>query len=229
MYLRWAIALAGALILIAVSTITLSERVYPASTSPDNAELTLGGVSTFEQSFRTTRANLVGLTLRIRLSEPADAGLTIPIRLRYEDGPPIDIVRMALPLSAARDGELTFSFPAPIAARDPHAISDTLRMIIDAPALPPNSGPAIAAEPSPQRQGRLLINGAPSTGYDLIIIPSYQRRWIDSFWPISQMAANKPGPLGWPPLYVLLPYLYAILLLKAGSALRRALRASVDA
>lgn len=226
---RWALALLGALLVVAIGQITLSEHIDVVAITPDSQGLTLGGTTTIEQPFRATLAGLAGLTLHIRPGGPADADLQIPIRLRYEGGPPIDLVSMSLPLSAAGDGELRFSFPRPIAPRDPYALSETLRLIIDVPSLPPNSGPALIVQPAPQDRGRLQIDGAPSPGYNLAITLSYQRRWVDRLWPISAMAAGKLGLLGWPPLYALLPYLYAVLLLEGGMALRGALGAPVDA
>ncbi len=222
-YRRWALALLGALLLIAVSQIT---TVVPdeaaTSTSPDDLEVTLGGMTLIEQTFTTTRADLVGLRVRLRPGEADAPDLSIPIHLRYSDGPAIDMVSASLAAENAEGGMASIRFPPLVASRDPYLVTGTLRLILDIPAIPPGTGPLITVSRGPAARGGLIIDGIPQPGADLAITPLYQIRWVDRIWPISAMAAGKPGLLGQPPFYALLAYLY-ILGIGAGiAALRRA-------
>lgn len=225
---RWTIALLGALFAIGLGTLTTDVAPTVDQPATDQA-LTLGGITTLEQTFSTTRAGLIGLSIPVSAGAASDSDFQLSIRVRYDGGPPIDLVSASAPLSAAGDQLLSFTFPAPIDARAPRAISDTFRLYIDIPALPPSSGPAIGVQVNAQQQGRLRIDGRPAAGFDLVIIPRYRQRLIDRLWPISAMSAGKPGVLAWPPLYVLIPYIYLILLLEAATALYRAIRPPVDA
>ncbi|MBX0330758.1 hypothetical protein K2Z83_24175 [Oscillochloris sp. ZM17-4] len=220
-YIRWALALLGALLLIALSQITTLEQEQ-ADPSLNDLEITLGGIRSIEQTFTTTRPGLVGLGVRIRPGDSGDAAISIPVHLRYADGPPIDLVSATIVVGSAEDGVVSIRFPPLIASRDPYLITGTLRLSLDIPAISPNTGPKITLRKNSGAQGGMSIDGTQQPDVDLAITTLYQIRWADRIWPISAMAAGKPGLLGQPAFYVLLAYLYMLLIVEGALALRRA-------
>jgi hypothetical protein len=224
MYLRWLAALAGALLITALSMITTLD-VISIPPDPSDVELTLGGIQTIEQMVTITQPDLVGLSIRLMPTAQGNADLRIPIHLRDADGPPVDLVSVTLPVQAAEDGVLAMHFSPLSIISDPRVPTKTLKLILDIPPLPPGTGPRITVRPNLLAQGTLKIDADAGSSRDLLIAPIYQRRWADNLWPISAMARGKPGLLGWPPLYALLAYLYLITLSVGAAKLRRAITA----
>jgi hypothetical protein len=222
-YLRWLAAVAGALLITALSMITTVDPVS-APLTPADAEITLGGIKTVEQTFAITEPDLVGLAIRLSPAAQSSTNLKIPVHLRYADGPPFDLVIGDAVVRAARDGVLALRFPPITLIRDPRVPTTTLRLTLAIPKLPPGTGPTITVRAHAQGQGGIAVDGRPDPSHDLIIVPIYQRRWADQIMPISAMARGKPGLLGWPPLYPLLAYTYLIALSLGGTHLRQALQ-----
>ena len=211
--------LIGALLIVglcSITTVDVASDVAP----PDSQKLVLGGIQMIEQTFTTSRPDMVGITILLRPGGPDDANLEIPIRLRYTNGPPIDMVNMRVPVRAAQNGVLRVQFPQAIISRDPYVPTETLRLILDIPTIAPGTGPVITAYKKLLEDSAMVIDRTPQPKLVLAITPLYQRRWADSIWPISAMANGKPGFLGWPPFYVLLAYFYLITLGKGVIALR---------
>jgi hypothetical protein len=226
-YRRWALALLGALLLIGISQIATVET-GAAGVPGDDLELTLGGMPIIKQTFTTTRPGLVGLSVRLKPGRPGDAAPAIPIWLRYADGLPVDLVSASLDPARAEGGIVTVRFPPLRASRDPYLITGTLQLVLEIPAIPPSTGPLITVYRRSPTQGDLRIDGRAQPGLDLAVVPIYQSSWIDSLWPISAMAAGKPGLLGQPALYILLVYLYLLLIGAGIAALLRAYRADPE-
>ncbi|MEI7772096.1 MAG: hypothetical protein WCI67_19030 [Chloroflexales bacterium] len=222
-YLPWLAAIAGALLIIALSSITTIADASPPAEATD-IELTLGGIKTVAQTFVINQPDLAGLAIRLRPAAAGGPDTKISVHLRYADGPPFDLVIGDAIPSAARDGVLTLRFPAITVIRDPRVPTTTLRLTLGIPKLRPNTGPFITVRPNPQSQGGLVIDRSPTPRQGLVIVPIYQRRWADQLWPISALARGKPGLLGWPPLYPLLAYAYLIMIAAGSAALRRTLR-----
>ncbi|NTW01114.1 MAG: hypothetical protein HGA19_07340 [Oscillochloris sp.] len=220
-YQHWAFIFVGALVLVLLSSITSIEG--SADTPRDAGQaISLQHVQSITQTFTTTQPNLIGLRIGLRAGEASNAGLTIPLRLRYAHGPPIDLVQVDLVIRSREDGELTISFPQTIASRNPHVFTETLQLVLDIPDTPASAGTVIATRKNPLAHGGLSIDEVSQPKLDLAITPLYQHRWIDSLWPISAMAIGKPGLLGWPPIYVFLAYSYLILLGQGLTALYQA-------
>lgn len=220
-YLSWLLALVGALLAIALSLIVTFEGGVVTDAEGDQ-ELTMGGIETVGQATSIERPDLAGVVIRINTAGQQVDGLNLTVRLRYAEGPPIDLVRQSVPLSAAEGGALSVRW-APISpARNPLTTTERLMVILDFPELPPNSGPSFVVRASPAGQGGLMVDGTAILDRDLVVAPLYQRRWADAIWPISAMAAGKPGLFGWPPLYPLLAYLYLVALGVGLAALWRA-------
>ncbi len=217
---RWLTALVGALCIMALSMITTldGEIALPA---PTDMPITLGGITTIEQTFTITRPDLVGLEIQIHPAAQIVPDLRVPLHLRYTDGSPVDLVSESLSVQTAKNGVITVRFPPLVAAHDVRVPTTTLALILDVPQLQPNTGPTVTARENHQTQETLIIDGRISANRELVFAPLYQRRWADSLWPISAMARGKPGILGWPPLYALLAYTYLIVLGVGIANLRR--------
>jgi hypothetical protein len=220
-YLPWLIALAGALLALALSMIVTSEGGVAADV-PGDQELTMGGIETVGQAMLIARPDLAGVAIRINTAGQQTEALSITARLRYAAGPPIDLVRQSAPLSAAEGGVLIVRWAPINPSRNPLTATESLTLILDFPELPASTGPSFVVRERVSGQGRLTIDGTAILDRDLAVAPLYQRRWADTLWPISAMAAGKPGPLGWPPLYPLLAYLYLVALGSGLAALWRA-------
>lgn len=52
-------------------------------------------------------------------------------------------------------------------------------------------------------------------GEQIAFETGYESRLFDALWPISAMAAGRPGLLGWPPFYALIAYIFLVLLLRS--------------
>jgi hypothetical protein len=223
-YLYWLAALAGALIIAVLSMITTRDDASAPLTSTD-MELTLGGIQTIKQVFTITRPDLVGVAIPLMPAAQGGADLRIAVHIRYADGSPDDLVSENLPVQSAEAGVLTIRFAPTSIVSDPRMPTTTLKLILDIPTLPPGTGPTIRVRANSLAQGALTIDEHTESGRDLVITPIYQRRWVDSVWPISAMARGKPGLLGWPPFYALLAYVYLLALSVGVASLRRAMLA----
>jgi hypothetical protein len=221
-YARWLAIIIGALLIAGLSTITTVDPVS-APITPTDTELTLGGIKTIEQTFTITRPDLVGLAIRLSPAAQSGTDTKIPVHLRYADGPPFDLVIGDALVSAAKDGVLTLRFPPITVIRDQRVPTTTLRLTLTIPKIPASTGPTITIRENPLSQGGIAVDGRADHHQDLVIAPIYQRRWADSLWPISAMARDKPGLLGWPPLYPLLAYIYIVALLAGIASLRQAM------
>jgi hypothetical protein len=216
--LPWLLALAGALLIVALSTIVTDEGGMLMEASGDQP-LTMGGIRTVGQSMAIAQPELSGVAMRIPTLGQGSQALSLTVRLRYAAGPPIDLVRQSVSLGAVAGGVLTVRW-APISpARNPLTATENLNLILDFPKLPPGTGPSFVVRENLQGRGGLTIDGTVIADRDLVVAPIFQRRWADTIWPISAMAAGKPGPLGWPPLYPLLAYLYLVALVSGLAAL----------
>jgi hypothetical protein len=218
--LLWLLAFAGALLVVFVSLIVTPES-DALDDAPGDLALTMGGIETVRQTMVIGLPELAGVAIRIPDLGATTQPLSLTLRLRYTAGPPADLVRQTVRI-AADDGVLTVRFPAIRLSRDPLTTTERLLLILDLPELPPNSGPSFVVRRNTQGNGGLVIDTAAIIDRDLAVAPIYERRWVDAIWPVSAMAAGKPGLLGWPPLYPLLAYLYLVALGCGVGALWRA-------
>ena len=58
--------------------------------------------------------------------------------------------------------------------------------------------------------GTLFVAGAARPQNDLVLQVRERNVGVDRYLPISRWAAGKPGVIGWPQIYLLLPYLYLV-------------------
>lgn len=69
--------------------------------------------------------------------------------------------------------------------------------------------------------GTLFKDAVAQQASDLVLQVRQRQPGIDRYLPVSRWASNKPGLLGWPRLYLLLPLLYLLLLLALLRAVAR--------
>lgn len=178
-------------------------REIPGETVVGVELLNLADVTSLEQRFVATEQWLVGFDLGLR-ADAAAAALPLQLRVRSADGLPIDLVSERMPMGATDAGQLRVRF-APLNTHIlPHTITSTLLLQIDPPPLPPTVDARIVVRQSRFNQETTLINGVAEPGLSLSFTPIYQQTLLDSFWPVSTMAAQRAGWAGWPPLYPLL-------------------------
>jgi hypothetical protein len=197
----------------------------PGPAAPGAELLALGELESLGQRFVATDDRLVGMRLGLK-ADPAAADLLLGMRLRYEGGPPIDLLSVSVPLGAAEQGELTVHFPPVIARPAPHGLTSTLRLELDLPDLPPGVDARIVVSRDSYADGTAIINGVAEPQFDLAFTPIYRQSRLDQLWPVSAMVARRSGLLGWPPLYPLLAGGFLIALAVAIDQLRIAVRAS---
>ena len=83
----------------------------------------------------------------------------------------------------------------------------TVELNVAAPQLGPEQALTLAGGPNRYSNGPLIIDGAQDPSQDLTFVLLYRGTALDPVLPISHMAANRSGLLGWPPLYALLAWL----------------------
>jgi hypothetical protein len=184
---------------------------------------------TLSQSFVVRQDRLIGVRLPLFTSglrrEHGDEPVIVRLRSSLRPGPDLAVAQMALrelnpkgPTDFFFDG---FAFSPTFPAR---VVSTTLYLVVEAPTLEAGSGLMIAGTSGNYHEGVLRVAGKRLTRYDLAFTPIYGPLLGDGLLPLSRLAHDKPGVLGWPPLYVLLLYTFALgFALAAGLLLRRSL------
>lgn len=180
--------------------------------------LHLGELESLSQSFVVTGDQLVGVRLGLK-ADPAAASLPLGVRLRYADGPPIDLVSTSVPLRANEQGVLELRFPPVLTRSAPHELTTTMRLELAPPALPPELEASIVVSRGSYADGMASMNGVAEPALDLAFTPIYRQSRLDQLWPVSAMAARRSGLLAWPPLYPLLAGSFLIALVVALSQL----------
>lgn len=175
----------------------------PGPAAPGAELLALGELERLGQSFVATGDRLVGIRLGVKAG-PAAADLPLGVRLRYEDGPPIDLLSVSVPLGAAEQGKLAVDFSSVIARPAPHGLTSTLRLELDLPRLPPGVDAWIVVSRDSYADGTAIVNGVAEPQIDLAFTPIYRQSRLDRLWPVTAMADRRSGLLGWPPIYPLL-------------------------
>lgn len=191
----WWSAAAGALATLLAALLTVSVSGDGAPPLP-GAELALDAAAPLTWSFTTEQPDLHGL--RLWLARPAPAGAEVTVSIAQAALPDLPLAEATLPLSAAADGPVEVGFPPLRAGSSPHVLTSTLEVRLSLSGLAPGESVAL--------QG--------AAAGDPAFVPLYQARPFDTLWPISRMAAGRPGLIGWPPLYPLLAYGTLIMLLR---------------
>jgi hypothetical protein len=211
----------GLLLVFALSNLA-NDRAGQAPTQRNWVFGRLNREHTYGQTFVVERDTLVALRVLL-FANPSGRDDPVTLRLRYADADlpsnrtgergadegavPPELAVVTLPLRALARQELTtFAFPPLALSFPPGVVTATLRLDLDAPTLPPSEWVTVMAGPDTYGGGQLLVDGEPEPSADLAFQPVYQRRWFDLLLPITRMAHDKPGLLGWPPLYALLAY-----------------------
>jgi hypothetical protein len=185
--------------------------------------LALSELESLGQSFVATGDQIVGVQLGLK-ADPAAASLPLGVRLRYADGPPIDLVSTSVPLRANEQGVLELRFP-PVRTRSaPHELTATLQLELTPPPLPPDVDARIVVSRGNYADGTASINGVAEPALDLAFTPIYRQSRLDQLWPVSAMADGRSGLPGWPPLYPLLAGSFLIGLVVALSRLQQVYR-----
>lgn len=210
---RWLFILLGALLVVGLSLITTIEPAQEEM-QPASHDLALAKVRRIEQTLTTTQRDLVGFTMPLHLDAPSESTQPITLAVRLPNTVPIERMTSELALNSVEDGQLRVQFaPLPV-SQQPHTITGTIQIIVSIPEQLPGSFATFESS-----SAGLVLDGMVQPARALAITPLYQHRWFDSLWPISALAADKPGLLGWPPLYPLLAYLWFVVLIMAGSEL----------
>jgi hypothetical protein len=111
-----------------------------------------------------------------------------------------------------------FSLRALYAPSSPYVPTATLLLELSTPQLPPGEVIEVLGGPDSYPAGSAYYYAQPQSAVDLAFATTYRLRPVDIVWPISRMAAGRPGLFAWPPLYLLLPYAVAV---TVGITLRR--------
>jgi hypothetical protein len=197
----------------------------PGPAAPGAELLALGELESLGQSFVATGDQLVGIRLGLK-ADPAAAALPLGVRIRYDDGLPVDLASASLPLGAAQRGELELRFPPVLARPAPHGQTSTLRLELDLPDLPPGVAAHIVVSRGGYADGTAIVNGGADPQLDLAFTPIYRQSRLDGLWPVTAMADQRSGLLGWPPIYPLLAGSFLMALVVALGQLHAAGRAS---
>jgi hypothetical protein len=194
--LYWLIVLlVGALVLITLASLS---RVAVEPGAPFTAEVPLVEGATIGQTFSIDQAGLTGIQVW------APDSVTTPTlsgRLYLSNG----LLLTEAPGMSTADGRVVFRF-SPLAGVG--AVEQTLlfRITADGERL------ALATSGTPYASGTALIDETSNPATDLAFTLLYARTWADYLWPVSEMAAGREGVFGWPPMYLLVPYGYLLLM-----------------
>jgi hypothetical protein len=132
--------------------------------------------------------------------------LSVTLQLRVADSGLPDLVRAEQVLAPGLAAALRFDFPPLTTRLAPYAITSTLDLTIEAASMSATAPLTLLGGPATSLAARLQAGPEESLGVALHITPLYQRRLLDSAWPISTMASGRSGVFGWPPLYPMLAY-----------------------
>lgn len=182
------------------------------------------------QSFVVTRDRLVGVQLQLFRSglhpELNDEPVLVRLRTTLRPGPDLASATLRVqdlnPVGPTMFRFAGFSYSPVFPAE---VVDSSLYILVEAPTLPPGSGLMIAGTSTNYHDGVLRIGEQRFTHFDLAFTPMYGPLVGDRYLPLSRLAQDRPGLLGWPPLYILLPYVYtlavAATLWQLGRRLRR--------
>jgi hypothetical protein len=202
---------AGLLLVLLLSSLTTDQ----AGRAPIQRAWVYGQLNqahTFGQTFVVERDALVAVRVLL-FAGPTNRDDPITLRLHYAGSDLPDLARVTLPLRTLdRHVMTTFAIPALTQDLPPQTLTTTLRLDLEAPTLEPSDWAIVMAGPDTYPDGELFVDGKARPVADLAFQPIYRRRWFDMLLPISRMAHGKPGPLGWPQLYVLLAYIFCLAL-----------------
>lgn len=197
----------GIALLVVLTIAAMAAAAEPVEWSGDAVSgvelLDLAAVEQLEQRLLAEGDQLVGLRLGLKV-DPEAADFPLGLRMRHEGSFPIDIIDIELPLGATAQGVLELRFAPMLTWATPHAISPTLQLILEPPQLPEGVDVRILVSRQTAPHGAVVVNGEVEPRFALAFTPIYQERRLDALWPVSRMAAQRPGPFGWPPFYPLL-------------------------
>ncbi|PDW03592.1 hypothetical protein [Candidatus Viridilinea mediisalina] len=203
------------IVLTSAAMLAALQPVAQPGAALDGVELlALTEVTQLEQRIMAEGEYLVGLRLGLKV-DPLATELPLRLRLRHEGGLPRDLINLEVPLGATEQGVLEVRF-APIFTRATlHTSSPTLQLILEPPPLPEGADVRILVSRQTEPHGSVVVNGELDPIFALAFTPIYQHQRLDALWPVSRMAAQRPGPLGWPPFYPLLVGSFLVALMVA--------------
>jgi hypothetical protein len=188
----------------------------PGTAAPATEMITLGGAGSLGQSFVAEGDELVGVRLFIA-PDVRGTATTLRLRVRYANGPPVDLAAATASLGAAREDELEVRIPPVLVRPGPGALTATLRLELDLPAQALEGSARVGVSRDGYPGGVAFVDGAADQALDLAFTPLYRRTLLDLVWPVSVMAAGRPGLLGWPPIYPLLAGVFMLTLARAAA------------
>lgn len=192
------IALGVFLLFVAMMTNSVAGQ---RAISKNGAYITLTTDNVITWRFQAEQQGLYALQLW--LAEKAPSGSTLVVNLTSPTNLDIPATEVRLELDKFRDSEAVLAQFKPVWILPSSRLAQTSFEI------------------------QLLLHGSSSdtvimfqAGSDSTIeqelvpafVPLYQTRQLDRVWPISKMAAARPGVFGWPPFYAILAYAFLVLL-----------------
>jgi hypothetical protein len=178
---------------------------------------------TLGQIFQVHPEKLKGVRLWLNVPNRPTEG-TITLRMFSFDFN-ADIAETTLDVAAiSQSGPTDFRFPSVDAPGWPQETDLTVELRLIAQGI--DQAHAIQARGSTNRysNGLIVLNGEQWAPEDLAFEVLYTGSYLDQAVPITQLAMERPGLLGWPPLYAILTWLLlwsaCVLLISLFRALR---------
>jgi hypothetical protein len=203
----------GALLLLAAGSWTLDRPGAAAGSREQVIEILVAGGS-LGQTITTEAPGLNQVRFWLRpdpQAPPSDPQTPLRLNIYYADFAGPALQRVEQPLSArTSDGAVDFRFPPLRAPSNPYVLTATLLLELSTPQLPPGEVIEVLGGPDSYPAGSAYYYAQPQPAVDLAFATTYRVRPVDIVWPISHMAAGRPGLFAWPPLYLLLPYAVAV-------------------
>jgi hypothetical protein len=206
---RWsaAAALLYWLLGIACAALLLRWAAQPGPLAPSDGQLTrqrasglIYGEERLAQVVAVPRDGLAAVQFWMLVHRRDEPG-NVVLRVAALDAPEMPLAIIAIPL---RDMPAAppVTFPLPPFDR---ATTPSLLLTLEAPELDRDHAPSVLGADNLYGSGLLMVNGRPRNSEDLAFQLLSRPLQGDRLLPLSRLASGRPGPFGWPPLYLLLP------------------------
>lgn len=205
---RWRIvaALLYWLLGVGVAVALVRWASVPAAMVPRDGQLTrarasgvIYGGERLAQVVAVPRDGLVAVQFWM-LAHQRDSAGSVVLRVAALDTPDLPLAIIAIPLrDLPPQPPVTFPLPQFNPATTP-----SLLLTLEAPKLDRSHAPSVLGAGNLYGNGLLLVNGQPRSGEDLAFRLFSRSLQADQLLPLSRLALGRPGPFGWPPLYLLL-------------------------
>lgn len=211
------------LILVLTGSLVSFPAPGPGAVNHELSVAEIGSGTEVGQSFRADEPVISGMRLWLKPPFPSTGRLSFRINLAGRNELPL--VELNLPLEqVSPDGVVDLRFAPTQLPQVSLSETGTIKLQLRVDGLPEGKTLILLGNTGSYPNGKALLDGQPDTEYDLAFAPVYQRRAFDYIWPISRIASGRPGLLAWPPLYPLITYGYALLLIYVLTGVWRTIR-----